>query len=203
MKIRVLRLVCLLCLFMPRVSVAQIYTRSSSHYSAHMPSVSMRSTSCMRTATSTNAVRTERAYGYNASRSNNASSSASAYKPVANVQGFYTAASNVYGGITAAQTQSSAWKSGPRRAKMDDDPPSQPEDDSCDQCNWVYDEERGIFVCTGCGCTDQVGCACANGGDYCHCPIGDGADVLVMMFALAMTYGIFKVRKGKKELPEC
>ena len=203
MKEKVLKFVCLLCLFVPRVSVAQIFTHSSSHRSAHMPSVSMRSTSSMRTGTSTNAVRTERAYSYNASRSNNASCSASAYKPVANVQGFYTAASNIYGGVTAAQMQSSARKSGSRRAKMDDDPPSQPQDGSCDQCNWVWNEEIGFFVCTGCGCTDQVGCNCAKDGDYCHCPVGDGMDVLVLMFALAMTYGILKVRKGEKKLPEC
>lgn len=196
MKIRVLKLVCLLCLFMPRVSVAQIFTHSSSHRSAQMPSVSMRSTSGMRTATSTNAVRTERAYSYNASRSNNASSSASAYKPVANVQGFYTAASNVYGGITAAQTQSSAWKSGPRKIVT----PYKPDGEHCQECNWVQDEESKDIYCLICGCEYENDCECA---DYCHCPVGDGMDVLVLMFALAMTYGILKVRKGKKELPEC
>ena len=199
MKEKVLKFVCLLCLFMPRVSVAQIFTHSSSHRSAHMPSVSMRSTSCMRTATSTNAVRTERAYSYNASRSNNASSSASAYKPVANVQGFYTAASNVYGGITAAQTQSSAWKSGPRKIVT----PYKPDGEHCQECNWVQDEESKDIYCLICGCEYENDCDCAESGDYCHCPVGDGMDVLVLMSALAMTYGIFKVRKGKNELPEC
>jgi hypothetical protein len=148
------------------------------------------------------AMRRESSYSYSGLRSNNVTTT-SVYKPIANVQGFYTAASNIYGGVTVAQMQSSARKSGSRRAKMDDDPPSQPEEDPCDQCNWVWNEEIGFFVCTGCGCTDQVGCNCAKGGDYCHCPVGDGMDVWVMMFALAMTYGIFKVRKGKKELPEC
>ena len=156
----------------------------------------------MRTGTSAMAMRRESSYSYSGLRSNNVTTT-SVYKPIANVQGFYTAASNIYGGVTVAQMQSSARKSGPRKAKMDDDPPSQPQDGSCDQCNWVWNEEIGFFVCTGCGCTDQVGCNCAKNGDYCHCPVGDGMDVWVMMFALAMTYGILNVRKGKKELPEC
>lgn len=198
MKIRVLKLVCLLCLFVPRVSVAQIFTHSSSHRSAQMPSVSMRSTSCMRTATSAMAMRTGSSYSYSGLRSNNVATT-SVYQPVANVQGFYTAASNVYGGVTAAQMQSSAWKSGPRKIVT----PYKPDGEHCQECNWVQDEESKDIYCLICGCEYEDGCNCAKGGDYCHCPVGDGMDVLVMMFALAMTYGIFKVRKGKKELPEC
>ena len=197
MKIRVLKLVCLLCLFVPRVSVAQIFTHSSSHRSAQMPSVLMRSTSSMRTGTSAMAMRTGSPYNYSGLRSNNASSSASAYKPVANVQGFYTAASNVYGGVTAAQMQSSAWKSGQRKIVT----PYKPDGEHCQECNWVQDEDFNIS-CSVCGCKYENDCECAESG-YCWCPVGDGMDVWVMMFALAMTYGIFKVRKGKKELPEC
>lgn len=202
MKEKVLKFVCLLCLFVPRVSVAQIFTHSSSHRSAHMPSVSMRSTSSMRTGTSAMAMRTGSSYSYSGSRSNNVVTT-SVYKPEAHVQGFYTAASNIYGGVTVAQMQSSARKSGSRRAKMDDDPPSQPEG-GCSECNWVENKEAlGGWSCSQCGCSIVEGCDCAVDGDYCHCPVDDGMDVLAMMFALAMTYGILKVRKGKNELPEC
>lgn len=194
MKEKVLKIVCLLCLFVPRVSVAQIFMHNSSPYSTQMPSVSMRSTSSMRTSTTTTAVRTGSSYGYGA-RSNNMAS-ASAYKPTTKMQGFYTAASNVYGGVTAAQMQAPARTSGPRRSA-----PDQP--DACGDCIWLEDPGAlGGWSCSQCGCSIVEGCQCHDESGYCWCPVGDGVDVWAMMIALALAYGIHGVWKAKKEAVE-
>lgn len=120
------------------------------------------------------------------------------------VQGLYTSASAVRGGVTTYDSGPN--RRGPRRASSSE-PPSPGDQGYCDGCHYVWSTEAnagdGGWVCDRCGRELEEGCDCASGGDYCHCPVGDGMDVLVMMFALAMTYGIFKVRKGKNELPEC
>lgn len=202
MKEKVLKIVCLLCLFVPRVSVAQIFTHSSSPYSAQMPSVSMRSTSSMRTRTTTTAVRTGSSYGYGA-RSNN-KASASGFKQATKMQGFYTAASNVYGGVTAAQMQAPARTSGPRRVGEYMPPAPDPEDEDLWDCDQCFDT-NGDHLCDRCGCdlSSAEGCTCADESGYCWCPVGDGVDVWAMMAMMAIAYGIYGVWKGKNELPEC
>ena len=119
--------------------------------------------------------------------------SASGFKQATKMQGFYTAASNVYGGVTAAQMQAPARTSGPRRA------PDQPDDCGC---TWVEDDKGG-WICSQCGCSIIEGCECdKNEAGLCRCPVGDGVDVWAMMIALALAYGIHGVWKAKKEAIE-
>ena len=125
--------------------------------------------------------------------------SASGFKQATKMQGFYTAASNVYGGVTAAQMQAPARTSGPRRTIVE--LPGPPGDDACGECHWVWDDELDDIYCSVCGC-EYGDCHCADESDYCRCPVGDGVDVWAMMIALALAYGIHGVWKEKKEAIE-
>lgn len=114
------------------------------------------------------------------------------YRPGENVM-----ASKVMG-VTAADTYGNINGAMNRGVRRSPDFGGDGEDGECDQCIDLNSDG----VCDRCGCA-MDDCTCEDESDYCWCPVGDGVDVLVLMSALAMTYGILKVRKGKNELPEC
>ncbi len=154
---------------------------------SHAPAATMRSTSSA---------------GYSAGYARTAPAKSS--MTVMPVQGLYTSASAVRGGVTTGGRKSAG---APTRKSVNSDPgvpdPPLPE---CG-CYWYWDEESDQWKCTNCGCKYtweelyelEGTCGC---DDPCDCPIGDGADVLVMMFALALAYGIHGVWKAKKEAIE-
>ena len=209
-KVKVFIIVCLLCLFVPHESIAQTFGRTSSSYGAQMPAATMRSTSSMRgnAASYSGAGVSRTAYGtagtmrtggsYNTVGSSY--SGTNVYRPTVNVRGFYTSASAVRGGVTAAQMQASS-NSQRRRAGGITPPPPDPDDpDSwCDTC---FDED-GDGLCDACGCDykGEGGCTCEDEVGYCWCPIGDGWDVWVLMALLAIGYGFVQRRRVKSE--EC
>lgn len=206
-KIKVFILVCLLCLFVPHESVAQTFGRTSSSYGAQMPAATMRSTSCMRgnAASYSGAGVSRTAYGTagtmrtggSYSTAGSSYSGTNVYRPTVNVRGFYTSASAVRGGVTAADVYSSTNRSSGRRgAKAEEDPMPDTPTSGCEEgaCIWVIDPETGDIVCAGCGCTYEDGCHCHDESGYCWCPIGDGWDVWVLMALLAIGYAVYKKR---------
>lgn len=205
-RLRVLKIVCLLCLFVPRVSVAQIFTHSSSPYRAQAPVATMRSTSSMRgnTVGYSGAGVSRATYGTvgsmrtGGSYSARTSSSTAVYRPGANVQGFYTAASTVYGGVTTGQKHAASRT--PRRLGGIMPPPPDPEEEGmgCEHC---HPDENGICVNCGCDVYGPDGCTCDTdpyGPGYCWCPIGDGWDVWIMLAVLAIVYAFFIRKRSVK-----
>ena len=179
--IKVLSIVCLLCLFVPCESIAHTHMHSHASHSAWTaPSVSMRSTSAMRTTT------------------NVASSGCSTTN---RSQGIYTAASMVRGGITTADMYSSGDSyGGPRRSGMHIDPSTMDDALGC-HCQWV-DNGDGTWTCANCGDTmseddilDGKTCSC---GDGCRCPIEDGWRVWLFMAVMATGYADFVRRRRVK-----
>ena len=115
------------------------------------------------------------------------------------VQGMYTAASAVRGGVTSSQTYSAM--SGARKAKagiVPGNPGSTPPDCGC---KWVYNEETGTWTCERCEYEwDEYDeeCHCEDECGYCWCPIGDGWDVWIMLAVMAVSYVLFMRRRNEK-----
>ncbi|MBQ9297396.1 MAG: hypothetical protein IJ204_09420 [Paludibacteraceae bacterium] len=112
------------------------------------------------------------------------------------VSGFRTVASNVSGGVLAAETPQRAAVQGRRKAKTPDDP------DACSGCDWVWVDDlygagRGGYVCSKCG-EELKNCEgdCGECGGECHCKAPLGMDEAVMLFfvAMAAAYGAYKKR---------
>ena len=107
------------------------------------------------------------------------------------VQGMYTSASAIRGGMTSSDTYGMMFNA-PRRS------PTHPDDaEECEDCIDLNSDG----YCDRCGC-DMQDCNCADESGYCWCPVGDGVDVWAMMIALALAYGIHGVWKEKKEAIE-
>lgn len=104
------------------------------------------------------------------------------------VQGMYTAATGVRGGVTTYDANSAG--SGPRKAENYN--PGVP--DFCWDC--VDENEDGI--CDRCGHEIVGGCTCGEESGYCWCPIGDGWDVWIMMAVMAISYVLFMRRRNEK-----
>ena len=105
------------------------------------------------------------------------------------VQGMYTAATGVRGGVTTYDSYS-----GPRRTAGT--PPPTPGDPGyCEGCQYVWDPTAnagdGGWVCTQCGHGLEEGCHC----DPCQCPIGDGWDVWIMLAVMAAGYAAWARRR--------
>ncbi len=100
------------------------------------------------------------------------------------VQGMYTAASAVRGGVTSADTYAGMYGAARRT-------PQHPGDaEPCGECIDV----NGDGVCDICEC-DIEACDC----DPCRCPIGDGWDVWIMLAVMAISYVLFMRRRVKSE----
>ena len=105
---------------------------------------------------------------------------------IPSVQGFITSASYVSGGTTSSETyERMVHGSAPKRS------PGLP-DGVCEECQWVWDEEAGDWVCSVCGAHALDGCEHEAEHGYCWCPIGDGWPVYLFLAVLALTYALFK-----------
>lgn len=118
------------------------------------------------------------------------------------VQGLYTSASAVRGGVTTGGRKSTG---APTRKSVNPGVPDSPLPEC--GCYWYWDEDSSQWKCTNCGCGYtweemyelEETCDCE---DPCDCPIGDGVDVWVMMAMMAIAYGIYGAWKRKKEAIE-
>lgn len=119
------------------------------------------------------------------------------------VQGLYTSASAVRGGVTTYDSGTN--RRGPRRVSSSE-PPSPGDQGYCDGCHYVWSDAAnagdGGWVCDRCGRELEEGCNCGECGCNTDCPIGDGVDVWAMMAMMAIAYGIYGVWKAKKEAIE-
>ncbi len=107
------------------------------------------------------------------------------------VQGIYTSASQISGGVTAVQTY--AQMNGPHKAKKSgEDMPLPP--GSCTECHWEWNPEIGDYVCTVCGSEARFGCDHMYEEGYCWCPIDFNWAVALFMTALAAAYAVYKKR---------
>ena len=100
-----------------------------------------------------------------------------------------TTASSIRGGVTT-------YDEGPRMGhiKKDGEPPLPP--GACGNCKWVWDDEKDDYVCVYCGCEAMDGCDCTP---ECHCPINDGADVWMLVAAMAVVYAAYKSVNKRKD----
>ena len=115
------------------------------------------------------------------------------------VQGIYTSASQISGGVMASTTYA---QMSIRRAKKEDPdtPPSPGDDGYCPGCagHYVWDSSlnhgRGGWICSSCGCELKDGCDCEEEYGYCWCPIDFNWAVALFMTALAAAYAVCKKR---------
>ena len=149
--------------------------QSSSSYSgfAQAPTASMHSTTSM----------------YRGIASANTNTSATSQ-----VRVMQTFASTVTGGVTSADTYSHIRPA--KSKKSSEDGPGVP-DGACTECDWVWDPELGIYVCSVCGSWSNLGCDHLDEHGYCWCPIGDGWQVWLFMAMLAIAYTSIKKTTGK------
>ena len=163
MKKKIISIVCLLLVFLPLLALEEIPLPTMQvEPRTQTPIMSMQSTSTM-------------------------SGAWSGYKPDVNTtHGVVTAAYDISGGVTLRDLY------GPTQEELDErlreiirHAPPQPT--GC-ECNWVWDDEKDDYVCTGCGHTALEGCTC----DPCRCPIGDGWQVMIFMMLLSIGYVVWK-----------
>ncbi len=107
------------------------------------------------------------------------------------VQGIYTSASQISGGVTAAQVYTSG---GVMKRKVG--PGGNPGD--CD-CDWQWNATLNLWECTKCGSTetdeDYFDENHHHGGDCpCYVPLSGGWEVWLFMTALAAAYAVYKKR---------
>ena len=108
-----------------------------------------------------------------------------------------TVASSIRGGVTTYNTTAatSTHKGGLR---FTPDTPGEVEQEPPEcGCHWVWDDEKGAWVCPICGCEwDGLSesCDCVGESGYCWCPLSDGWPVWLFMLALACAYAGYKSR---------
>lgn len=92
-------------------------------------------------------------------------------------RGIYTSASAVRGGVTTSDSAAGR-KGAPGIKKTPSLPPG-----ACEDCTWVYDEERGVWYCLYCDCEPEDG-HCEH-----HCvPLEFDESVWLLMAAMVMAY---------------
>ena len=106
-----------------------------------------------------------------------------------NVQGFYTCASAIRGGVMSGNTYAQMNRIGsPRKS------PTHPDDaEECEECI----DANGDGVCDVCGC-DMDNCTCAEESGYCWCPLDFDGIAMLYMAMMALGYAVI-ARKRKDE----
>ena len=108
------------------------------------------------------------------------------------VRGIYTAASNIVGGVTTAETYSPAQAPSKRRNSVEGGPgvPG----GTCTECHWVWHPELGCYVCDICGSNSLDGCDHEYEEGYCWCPLDFNWAVMLFFTLLAGAYAVYKKR---------
>lgn len=110
--------------------------------------------------------------------------------PAMSVQGFYTSASAITGGVTTSDVGHSHGVKLTKTNENDPEPGGNPHDCGC---QWVPDGNGG-YRCPNCGATwdgdefDNSTCKC----DPCRCPLDMNWGVVLFMVALATVYAYIK-----------
>ena len=96
---------------------------------------------------------------------------------IGTTRGIYTSASAVRGGVITNDSAAGR-KGAPVIKKTPSLPPG-----ACEDCTWVYDEERGVWYCLYCDCEPEDG-HCEH-----HCvPLEFDESVWLLMAAMVMAY---------------
>ena len=116
---------------------------------------------------------------------------------VGSVRGIRTSAEGIRGGVTTYGSVN-PYTPGKRRADADT-PPSPADPGYCDHCHYHWDPDAnagdGDWVCDECGRWLTEGCKC----DPCHCPIGDGWQVMLFLGIMAAVYAMYKKHNARRE----
>jgi len=113
------------------------------------------------------------------------------------VQGFYTSASAIIGGVT---TSDAGHSHGVKMTKTNgEETPPQPGDEGyCPGCGGHYKWDPSLnagdggWYCEICGCELEDGCGCGATDGYCRCPLDMNWGVVLFMVALATVYAYIK-----------